>query len=240
MLLGLWLPAPWNDRPAAVDVIVHRDAGPPATRSYSRRAEVRARRQMLLPDEIVSVHGLPVTSPARTWLDLAAALRGGDLLALGDSVLRSGTSADEVGLLVERARHRPGVVRARQVLPLLNGRARSRPESHLRWIIVAAGLPVPRVNEAIHDAGGGWMFEPDLSYDDVHLALEYNGTFHREDERMQRDITRTLDVEDRGGWRVVTFGKVQVFRRPDVVARRVRDLRVECALLHSMSGPKLL
>ena len=223
-LHGLWLP-PWLAEQQRIETIVHRSSGPPARRPGGRRAEFRCRRQTLRTDEVVELDGIPVTSEARTWLDLAARLRAPDLLALGDSALRGSATAGEIDELIRRAWHRPGVVLARRVAPLLNPRSRSRPESHLRWILHEAELPTPQVNEAATSDLGEWLFEPDLSYDDVKLALEYNGADHGEVDRMQRDITRTLDVEQRGAWRVVVFGPREVFQRPDQVARWVAQLR---------------
>lgn len=110
---------------------------------------------------------------------------------------------------------------------MLDARSRSRPESLLRHSLLDAGLPTPEVNVPIYDRNGQWLAEPDLSYDDVRLAIEYNGRDHADVMRMRRDITRGLDIEDRGGWRVVVFGPAEVFRRPDQVARWVRQLRRE-------------
>jgi hypothetical protein len=229
-LHGLWLP----DRPdlpgapdLPVEVIVHRELPVPSSRPGSRRSEVRARRRVLRTDEIEYVDGIPVTTAARTWVDLADRLRMPDLVAAGDCALRGDTTMDDLVEVVARATHRRGVVRARAALPLLDRRSRSRPESHLRYALLAAGLPAPDVNEPIFAASGEWLAEPDLSYDDVRLALEYNGADHAEAKRMRRDITREFDIEERGGWRTLTVGPAEVFGKPDLVATLVRRLRRE-------------
>jgi hypothetical protein len=223
-LHGLWLPSLPS---APLEVVVNLAIAVPADRSYNRRPELRARRQSLASDEVTTLEGIPVTTEARTWLDLAARLGPADLVALGDSTLRGAACLGELTELVARARGRRGVVAARAVLPMLDARARSRPESHLRYAVRAAGLPAPEVNVAVHSADGEWLAEPDLSYQDVRLALEYNGRDHADISRMRKDIDRVIDVEERGGWRVVTFGPTQVFRRPDLVERYVRRLRFE-------------
>jgi hypothetical protein len=226
-LHGLWLPGRDSDGDAPVEVIVHPDIPVPRMRSHNRRAEVRARRQMLRPDEVGTVEGIPVTTEARTWLDLSDRLPLADLVAAGDSALRGNATVDEMAELVTRARRRRGVVRARTALPLLDARSRSRPESHMRYAIVSRGLPKPEVNVPIHSRDGEWLFEPDLSYDDVRLALEYNGADHAGLTRMRRDITRELEVEMRDGWRTIVFGPREVFGRPDQIAVHVRALRRE-------------
>ena len=225
---GLWLPTLTDE---VLEFVVHADTPLPRNRPGSRRAGVRARRQLLDPDDVTIVEGLPMTSEAVTWLHLADRLRLVDVVAAGDSVLRGGTSLFDLETAIVRATHRPGVVRARQALPLLDARSRSRPESHLRFAIVSADLPKPAVNEPIFDEHGQWLAEPDLSYDDVRLALEYNGADHAGVARMRADITRGIDIGFRGGWQTVTFGPNEVFRFPDRIAPYVAALRRERARL---------
>ena len=54
-------------------------------------------------------------------------------------------------------------------------------------LAVSAGLPKPAVNMPIHRPGGGWLAEPDLSYDDVRLAIEYNGIDHADAQPLAGD-----------------------------------------------------
>lgn len=220
----LWLPSIPDER---IELILHPETPRPSRRPGSERLGVRGRRQILQADETTLLNGTLVTTEARTWVDLAARLPLADLVAAGDSALRGTATLDELARLIARARHRPGVVRARVALPLLDGRSRSRPESHLRHAIVSAGLPKPAVNEPIYDSHGQWVAEPDLSYDDARLALEYNGAEHADARRMRRDITRQFDVVRRGGWQTVVFGPSEVFGRPDQVVSLVRQLRHE-------------
>ena len=134
-----------------------------------------------------------------------------DLVAAGDSVLRGRTTRRELELFVRDAHGRRGVVAARAALSQLDERSRSRPESHLRFRLVDAGLPKPEVNRAIGDRHGQWIAEPDLHYPRARLALEYNGADHAEVKRMRKDITRGLDVV-RAEWMTLTFGPAEVFR----------------------------
>lgn len=223
-LHGLWLPPL---APGRITFIRHFDTEEPRRHSGSRREQVRARRRPLCPDEVTQLGGLPVTTMARTWIDLAEFLSPPDLLAVGDSALRFGECPEAMATAVKRAVHRRGVVRARAILPMLDGRSASRPESHLRYALITSGLPTPEVNVPIYSSTGEWLAEPDLSYDDARLALEYNGAVHASVDRMRRDITREFDVSSRGGWRLVTVGPAQVFKRPDETAAWIRTLRRE-------------
>lgn len=223
-LHGLWLP-PGLD--GALEVIVHPDVRTPRRRSHGRRCEVVTHRYVLEPIETARVQGMLVTDVARTWFDLARVLTIPDLVAAGDSALRGLTSRTALSRAVAANAKRPGAGNARRALPVLDGRSRSRPESHMRYALVSSGLPAPKVNEPVYDEHGEWLAEPDLAYDDVRIALEYNGADHADVSRMRRDMTRALDMVDRGGWLTLGFGPTEVFRRPDQIPVVVGRLRRE-------------
>lgn len=217
-LLGLWMPSLPSPR---IDVILRRDGLRPRDLAASRRGEVRTRRRSLRSDEICLAHGLPVTTPERTWVDLAEELRAVDLVACGDSVLRSNVSLPRLTDALKRAAGRRGVRRARALIELLDARSRSRAESHLRYAVVSAGLPSPEVNVPIYNSHGEWLAEPDLVYREATLALEYNGADHAKVKRMRNDITRAIDVHV-GQWLSIAFGPAQVFGRPWEIGPVVR------------------
>lgn len=154
LLHRLWLP-PLDPVPP-VEVILRADTELPASHAGSRRPEIRGRRRLLAPDEVVWIGGVPVTSLERTWLDLAESLRMPDLVAAGDCALRAGAVPEQMAVVLARARRRRGVRRARAALPLLDRRSRSRPESHLRYALVSGGLPRPAVNEPVFSRDGEW------------------------------------------------------------------------------------
>ena len=218
-LQGLWMPEPRPDE--RVEVLLRGVERVPRELARTRRLGVHGRRRRITRAETAFVDGLPVTSAERTWVDLAAVLAPADLVAAGDSVLRGETSYDHMARAVMAARGRRGVVAARAALPMLNPMSRSRPESHLRFVLVAGGLPEPEVNRAIHDEHGQWLAEPDLVYRRARIALEYNGAGHAEPARMRRDITRGLDVV-RADWLLLTLGPAQVFARPQETLGLVR------------------
>jgi hypothetical protein len=217
-LWGLWIP--WFDgievtTPATLDGSRH-------TTGVQRRT-VAAHRRRTTSSDVTVRFGLPVTSLARTWLDLAPLLDIHDLIAAGDSALRVGAEADELARQVTSAHRLRGVRRARVAIGLLDERSRSRPESRIRSAIVLAGLPVPRVNEAVHDRFGGWLAEPDLHYREAKLALEFNGSVHGTVTQMRKDSTRLLGLQ-REGWEVRTYTAAQAFTRLDEVVADVRTL----------------
>src|SRR5690606_3352989 len=102
--------------------------------------------------DIVQHKKLRLTSPARTWWDLAAKLTLFDLVAVGDHLLQWRSPLTTVGELmahVDSHRGGRGYGNARAALPLLDGRAESRPESVLRVVMVLGGLPHPLINHSL-------------------------------------------------------------------------------------------
>ena len=194
-LHGLWVPAG-----ADVDVTVPASAAGPELTTGPRRRGVRTHRRALSAAEVQVVGGLPVTTAARTWYDLAGELPIGDLVAAGDSALRAGlVGAAELAAGLQRRRGLRGTARARLAVPLLDAASRSRPESHLRAALVLAGLPRPAVNAAVHDATGQWLAEPDLSYAAARLAVEYQGSDHAGSSGCARTSRGTWTCGVRGG-----------------------------------------
>ncbi|SHF62043.1 hypothetical protein SAMN05443575_0457 [Jatrophihabitans endophyticus] len=214
-----WLPGFDDD----LHVAVAEPLRPGHAMLRSRRADVRAHRRQLVEGDVVVLHGVPVTSPARTWVDLAPLLSLPALVAAGDSALRAGTTAAELEAAVRRSVGGRGVRRARTALPLLDARSRSRPESHLRIAASAPDLPRWDVNVPVHRGDGGWLAEPDLSLAAAKIALEYQGGDHARLDRMRRDITRSADLRAEG-WLELQYGPAEVFARPWQIGPELRAI----------------
>lgn len=212
-LHGLWLP------PDLPDVVHLATCAPDRMARHmtrTRRPEIAAHRRRL-PAEDRAVHrGVPLTTLARTWRDLAPLLGLAGLVAAGDRALQVGVTLEELADVVARTRRHAGARRAAAALPLLDARSRSRPESHLRVAVSTPELPPFAVNEPIYRDEGGWLAEPDLSLVEARLALEYQGVDHADPQRLRRDITRTGDLR-RERWLALLFGPAEVFGRPHQV-----------------------
>lgn len=205
--------------------IAHTARGRGRAMSRTTRTDFAGSRRELTAGDVIEFDGVRVTSPARTWRDLATRLRPVELVALGDSVLRSGTSEGELIDVVARTRGQRGVVAARAALPLLDPRSRSRPESHMRFELLVPGWPRFVPNTVIRDAHGGWLAEPDLHNERYRIALEYQGSHHTVLDRMRRDLTRSTDVTGQR-WQIHGFGPAEVFTHPDRLRLAVRTMLV--------------
>jgi hypothetical protein len=176
------------------------EVGVPSDRRAVRREEVIGRKLAVPAEELVLIHGRAVTSPERTWCDLAGELTLPQLVAAGDWMLHVGlTTREALVRAVERhpgRRHRGRLLRA---LPLLDGRAESPKESELRVILVLAGMPeaVPQV--VIRSADGRFIARVDLLIEEYGEVLEYQGDHHRTDKaQWRRDRAREAELEAEG------------------------------------------
>lgn len=152
--------------------------------------------------------GLPVVGMEQTWVQLAAELSPQELVVLGDAMLRRRGPWTSVRQLTDAvARMAPGtrgVARAREALPLLRAGTDSCQETRLRLVLIAGGLPTPRVNEPVFASNGTFIALPDLSFPDDRVAIEYDGDLHRTDRSTwQRDVRRRRML-DAAGWAVIS------------------------------------
>jgi hypothetical protein len=171
--------------------------------------------------------GLLLTPPARTFIDLAPSCELTELVTAGDSLVRrAGADPDDFVSRAAAAIGVRGVRLAREAAALVRRGVDSPMESRLRLLLVLAGLPEPAIGRIVYSSDGGWLAQPDLSYPNQKIAIEYDGRHHLEDIRQwQNDIRRRENLE-REGWLVRVITANDLYRSPEtVVARIFEDLR---------------
>lgn len=141
-----------------------------------RRPDVIGHQCLLRPDEVEEKEGVYLTTRARTWLDLAE--------------------------LLGRHKKKRGIVRAREALDLSRVGSDSAQETRLRLAIINAGLPEPVLNQRIVAEWGDTFHEPDMSYPEYRLAIEYDGDGHSGAGQVNLDIGREEKI-DLAGWKQV-------------------------------------
>ncbi|MET1052855.1 MAG: DUF559 domain-containing protein, partial [Mycetocola sp.] len=163
-----------------------------------------------------------MTTPERTWCDLARVLRLPDLVAAGDYLIRRDdplTSVERLADAVTDQKGQRGVKNLRVAWPLLHDRTESPKASILRVEIVRAGLPEPEVNIDVLDSLGRFIARADLMYRQYGLILEYEGLQHLLDpDQWQRDIERIRALEDEG-WRVIRVTQADLKDPRALIAR---------------------
>jgi very-short-patch-repair endonuclease len=178
------------------------------------RQGVRVHHAELSPADLRHRHGLRLTAPARTLLDLAATSPRELDEALNEArILRLVTPKDLASLLDRCPRHR-GVRVLRDAVAEGPDLTRSEAERRLLALIRAAGLPSPRTNVRV--AG----YEVDLYWPDHHLVVEFDGwAYHSSRAAFERDRRRDADLQ-LAGQRVLRVTHQMLTRGRDALIAR--------------------
>lgn len=128
-------------------------------------------------DEIVLLHGIAATSPARTMLDVARSLPFEQAVVIVDAALRRElVDADGLGEAIRRHRGWPGLPAARRVFAFADGRSDNPGESRSRVAIARAGLPAPELQAVIRaGADGRFIGQVDFHWKAVRTVGEFDG-----------------------------------------------------------------
>ena len=214
LLLGAPLPLSLERDPT-----VHISVAAPLPSPHA--AGLVGHRLIIRDEDVITRRGLRLTSPARTWCDLATLLELDDLVAVGDYFIHWRSpyvTLDEIAQLMAGMPGARGVRRAREALPLLNDRPESRPESRLRLIVLRSGLPEPRINHELVDTESGRHVRPDFIFREQRLILEYQGDYHRTKSQWRKDMTRRSRLEAKG-WYVMELNADDLNDPTELVAR---------------------
>lgn len=186
--------------PTAFDGDDTLDVSVPYPARAVRAIGIGGHKQMVLPRDVVMVKGLPVSSPARVWLELGSLMSTEDLIGAGDYLLwwrQPKVTRAELARAVDGYIGRSGKARLVESLPLLSNRSDSPPESKFRYRFGCAGLPAPEVNEKMYDDQGRFLAMPDLAFKKYRMAIDYEGDHHRTDRHQwQKDLGRVPRLED--------------------------------------------
>jgi predicted transcriptional regulator of viral defense system len=170
-------------------------------------------------EHLTTVHGVIVTTVARTVADLSRTIsfRGGVVLA--DSALRAGMSEQDLQAVLDYCCRWPGRRRALAVARFSSGLAESPLESVSRVLFAEAGLPRPELQVPIFD-GATFIARVDFRWGRV--IGEADGMLkYDEPLALRREKVRQMALEDLG-YEVVRWTWDEVWRAPDVVLARVR------------------
>jgi Protein of unknown function (DUF559) len=200
----------WVDDAQVVELIHENRRSPPGIQTH---------RDHIDEDEIEVTAGIPVTSPIRTaldfgcWFPTMTAVAGIDALARATDL-----KAVEFDALARRYARRRGIARARQAMELFDAGAQSPKESWLRVVLIQAGLPRPQTQIPVLDEFDSTIAYLDMGWEDVKVAVEYDGEQHRSDRRQYTWDVRRSEMLERLGWIVI---RVLAGDRPAEIVRRV-------------------
>ena len=204
----------------------------PEGAAHLNRPHVIVHRMKLYDDEITLLDGIPITTPERTWLDLAEMLTVDQLVVAGDSCVRMPRpelegreaplcSLQDLQRMIDRHKGKRGIRKAKEAIALIRVGSDSPQESLLRLAIVRAGLPEPELNVPIIDDAGTRHHEPDLSYRKYRIGVEYEGELHGEEGQIVRDIARS-EKYTALGWTEVRISKRHMHDDAKAAVAKVR------------------
>ncbi len=182
-------------------------------------AGVIARGCELTAAEICERKGMWVTTPARTAVDLLCWYSVDKAVPMVDALARATRlNVADIADAAEGHGGRRGIRRARAALAMVDPGAESPRETWLRLLIIRAGLPRPQTQIAVRNGYGIVIAEADLGWEELRIAVEYEGDHHRLDRRQfNRDIHR-MDEMLELGWIVI---RVTVEDTPGSIVHRI-------------------
>lgn len=129
-----------------------------------------------LAGAVTVVDGIPVTTPARTAVDLARAYQLDPAVCVADSALHLGVATrSDIACHVESAAGRRGAGRARLMLELTSALSESPLETRSRLEMSRGGLPAPEENPELFDDEGFFLARPDFYWREWKLLGECDG-----------------------------------------------------------------
>ena len=189
-------------------------------RKLASRPAIEVHVSRLAADEVTTHRGIPVTTPPRTLLDLAAVLGARHLeRAINEAEVLRLTDPTSLDDLVKRNPRRRGTAALRRILATQTIGAtitRSELEERFLQFLVAAGLPRPAVNANL--TIGGQSIEVDCAWPAQRVIAELDGhASHNTTAGFERDRARDRALQA-AGWRVIRITWRQLHDEPAAVA----------------------
>jgi hypothetical protein len=178
---------------------------------------------------IVEIDGMPVTTPARTLVDLGAVLPLGSVSraldrAIGRQLVSLAEARSALNAVARKGRTGVGILR------LLLDERQAGPatttvlEARMGTLVRLHGLPEPVPEFTVLDEHGQFVGRVDFAYPEIKYAIEVDGYEpHASLTAFRHDRARQNDLVDLG-WTVHRFTWSDVDRHPSRVALRIRQL----------------
>ena len=195
-----------------------------------RRPDVTVHESLdLVPSDVTEQQGIPVTSPARTVVDLGASNKWLVESALEEGLRRDLFTLSEVeafvGRVGRRGRRGVGVIR-----PLLAARRRwdsvteSALEDLFRKVAAEGGLPDPLPQFVVRDQHDRFVCRADFAYPMAHVLIELDSeAYHSDRLSMRRDRFKQNGAVVLG-WTVLRYTWWDLDQTPGRVWSEIRAL----------------
>jgi Transcriptional regulator, AbiEi antitoxin/Protein of unknown function (DUF559) len=191
-------------------------------RGWRGRPGVRLHATTLPPSHVSADLGFPITTPARTVIDLSRTLQFRAGLVAADSALhlRLATKAEMLAV-IEALPRRPGISRARAVVSFADGRAESPLESLARAVFRNVGLPAPDLQVWV--GGPRPVARVDFLWRKYRTVAEVDGAFKYDNPERAREQLHRDQLLRAEGYEVVHFSWHDINFTPNAVATQLRE-----------------
>jgi hypothetical protein len=196
----------------------------------NRRAVVQVHAAPLTEMDVAAIDGVPVTSLARTVLDLCRTVPIEQAVAAGDRALAFGLVRAVLEEHLAQMARWPGTRQARRALTLLDPRSESAGESVSRVRLHEDGLPAPELQQNIYDEDGQFVARVDFCWQEQRTIGEFDGKIkYGRMLKSRQSIEDVLFVEKRRedalrdlGWQIVRWLWADLYRRGVIRDRVLR------------------
>jgi hypothetical protein len=204
--------AKWVDEDAPIELIWRNDHPP---------AGIITRNEHFLYSDVMEIDDMAVATPQRTAYDLGRHLPRDAAVAHLDSLARAtGLAAEHVAPLIDRYKGARNIRRLRTAVDLMDAGAQSPKETWLRLMLIDDGYPRPRTQIPVADENGYEFAYLDMGWEDVMIAVEYDGEHHRTDPVQYRwDVKRLRKIQERDWYHIKVIAGD---RREDILPRVAR------------------
>ena len=226
-------------RPNPTSVSVSLPLKSPRT-NWSRRPSINLHVSELPAEHRIVRYGVPLTTVARTVIDVArtTSLREGVVAA--DSALHGKqTTKKELYAVIDRCARWPGIAQARRAVDFSDALSESPLESLARLVFAEGGLPTPKLQAWIGGDVGGVgrpLGRADFYWPAHSTIAEADGAIKYSDPtRAQHQLQRDDDLRQ-AGFQVVHFTWQQIHATPGQIIQSIRAAFAQNAALRRASN----
>ena len=200
----------WDYRYPEVTTTTHGRAAPRHPRPpHARRSIARTHHK-----------GIPVTTPARTLIDLAGQLDYRPLRRTVREAQRQLVTIPQILATLDRLGPRPGIAKLTKILATGHAPTRSELEDTVLDLLLNAGFQPPEVNQPLKLDGRTII--PDFRWPEQHLVIEADGAEWHDNRLTREDDAEKQAILEAHGERVIRLTWQQAITHRAQTLNRIR------------------
>jgi hypothetical protein len=214
-----------------LDVVHTTREGP--ERAGRRQSDWVPHRGMLRPGDVEELHGVAVSTAARSAFELTTIVGVESGLVAVNRLLHAGLmTMEDFKAQMEAHAYWPGKITANLVVHLADGRLESVGEDRFLYLAHRQGLVLPEPQVEVRDEGGRLVARVDFAWAQLGVFVEFDGRmkyekYRREGETLDEFLMREKQREELvcllTGWTCIRITWADL-ARPERLAARIRNV----------------